>query len=247
MSLLLHAISFLTVVPAGKWIDNEPSEPLAESMTWFPLVGLIPGGLMLVIAYLSPQVLPPSVAAFLALLAGVIITGGLHLDGLADWADGLAGRSPQEVLRIMKDTRVGAFGVAAVVLLLIGKYAALLAVISGRQVLAVMVIAPVLARWNLTLLAATSTYPRPEGGTAREFVGKGGSQVILKATALMVTVVLLASPLRGIIYIVVAAGTAWLFRHHSIKRVGGITGDILGADCEIVELVILMAASIMGG
>ena len=170
-----------------------------------------------------------------------------HLESLADWADGFAGRDPKAILRIMKDTRVGAFGVTAIALLLIGKYAAIFAVVSARSDFAVLVLAPVLARWTLTIIAATSTYPRPEGGTAKEFVGKGGAEVILQATVLMVIAVLLAAPLRGMIYLSLAAGAAWLFRQNSMKRVGGITGDILGADCEMVELVILMASSIISG
>jgi len=244
---LLQAISFLTILPVGKRLDQEPSESLADSMTWFPVVGLIPGGLMLAITCLSPRVLPPSVAAFLALLAAVVITGGLHLDGLSDWSDGLAGKSSEDVLRIMKDTRIGAFGVTAIALLLIGKYSAILALVSARHDLAVLVLAPVLARWTLTFLAATSDYPRTQGGTAKEFVGKGGWRVIIKAAALMAIVVLFASPLWGTIYIALATTTALLFRHHSIKRVGGITGDMLGAECEMVELVILMASLIISG
>jgi len=230
---LLQAISFLTILPVGKRLDQEPSESLADSMTWFPVVGLIPGGLMLAITCLSPRVLPPSVAAFLALLAAVVITGGLHLDGLSDWSDGLAGKSSEDVLRIMKDTRIGAFGVTAIALLLIGKYSAILALVSARHDLAVLVLAPVLARWTLTL--------------AKEFVGKGGWRVIIKAAALMAIVVLFASPLWGTIYIALAMTTALLFRHHSIKRVGGITGDMLGAECEMVELVIFMASLIISG
>ena len=248
MRSLLRAISFLTIIPVGKLIGrDDQEEDLAGSMAWFPAVGLIPGAFMLAIAYLSPRVLPPAPASFLAVLAGALITGGLHLDGLADWADGFAGRDPKAILRIMKDTRVGAFGVTAIALLLIGKYAAIFAVVSARSDFAVLVLAPVLARWTLTIIAATSTYPRPEGGTAKEFVGKGGAEVILQATVLMVIAVLLAAPLRGMIYLSLAAGAAWLFRQNSMKRVGGITGDILGADCEMVELVILMASSIISG
>lgn len=245
MRALFEAISFLTIIPIGKLRKNEYGGELHESLTWFPLVGLIPGGLMLGIALLSPQLLTSYVAAFLGLLAAVFITGGLHLDGLADWADGLAGRDSEAILRIMKDMRVGAFGITAITLLLIGKYGAIHGIIAGRQGLAGLVLAPVIARWTLTIIAATSSYSRPEGGTAREFLGKGNPQVILKATALMVIVALLASPLCGIIYIVMAAGTAWLFRHNSIKRVGGITGDILGANCEMVELVVLMGSSVI--
>jgi len=204
---------------------------------------LIPGALMLVIAYLSPRVLPPSVAAFLALLVEVIITGGLHLDGLADWADGLAGKSPEEVLRIMKDARSGAFGVSAIALLLLGKYAALLTIITNRHELMALLIAPVLARWTLTLVAGTSSYPRAEGGTGQAFVGQRGWKTILQATAAMGFVVLIIGELKAMVYILIAGGAAGLIRWHSRRRVGGVTGDIIGATCEIVELMVLLVAA----
>jgi len=243
MRALLRAISFLTIIPVGKELEGESKREISRSMAWFPLVGLIPGALGFAIASLSPRPLPASVAAFLALLAGVVITGGLHLDGLADWADGLAGRSPEEILRIMKDTQVGAFGVSALALLLLGKYAAMLSIITSRHGLMVLLLAPVLARWTLTLVAGTSPYPRVEGGTGRAFVGQGGWKTIIQATAAMILVVLLAGDLKAGVYALIAGGAALLIRRHSMRRVAGVTGDILGATCEIVELAVLLAAA----
>jgi len=228
----------------GKRLEGYSSEELSPSMAWFPVVGLIPGALMLAIASFSPYLLPPSAAAFLALLAGVAITGGLHLDGLADWADGLAGKSKEDILRIMKDARLGAFGASAIALLLIGKYAAVLPIITSRRGLMALLLAPVIARWTLTLLATTSPYPRAEGGTGKAFVGQGQPKFLITATAFMALVILMTAPLPGAAYAIIAAGTAWLIRHHSIRRAGGITGDILGATCEIVELAVLVTASI---
>jgi adenosylcobinamide-GDP ribazoletransferase len=242
---LIRAISFLTILPVGRQGEMAPDQALAESMAWFPAVGLFPGALMLAAALLSPRPLPPSVAVFMALLAGVIITGGLHLDGLADWADGLGGKNPEGVLRIMKDTRLGAFGASAMVLLLLGKYAAALAIISRGHDPSALILAPVLARWAMVLVALTSPYPRIEGGTARAFVGRGGTKVILKATALTALVIALTSPVQGTLYAAAAAGTGWLLRCHSLRRVRGITGDILGATCELVELAILLISSIV--
>jgi len=243
MRALLRAISFLTILPGGKDLEGESKEEISRSMAWFPVVGLIPGALVFAIASLSPRPLPASVAAFLALLAGVVITGGLHLDGLVDWADGLAGRSPEEILRMMKDTQVGAFGVSAIALLLLGKYAAMVSIITSRHGLMVLLLAPVLARWTLALVAGTSSYPRVEGGTGKAFVGHGGWKTIIQATAAMMLVVLITASLQSMVYVLIAAGTAWLIRWNSRCRVGGITGDILGATCEIIELVVLLVAA----
>jgi len=242
---LIRAISFLTILPAGGQGEMATDQDLAESMVWFPVVGLLPGALMLAASLLAPRLMPPSVAVFMALSAGVVITGGLHLDGLADWADGLGGKSPEEVLRIMKDTRLGAFGGSAMVLLLLGKYAAALSIISRGHDPAALILAPVLARWAMVLVALTSPYPRTEGGTARVFVGRGGTKIILKATALTALVAFLISPVQGALYAAAAAGIGWLLRGHSLRRVRGITGDILGATCELVELAILLISSIV--
>ncbi|MFH1076812.1 MAG: adenosylcobinamide-GDP ribazoletransferase [Pseudomonadota bacterium] len=244
MRALIRAISFLTILPIGKRrLDIVSEEELADSMSWFPLAGLIPGFLVFALSLLSPSWLPASVVAFISLVVCVVITGGLHLDGLADWADGLSATSRADILRIMKDTHTGAFGVSAISLVLLGKYSAIFEIISSRHGLFALLLAPMIARWTLTLVAVSSPYPRLEGGTGKAFVGQGGWKTIVKATVVILLAALAAAGLmKGMIYILAAGCSAWLIRSHSIARIGGVTGDILGAACELVEVVVLFVA-----
>jgi adenosylcobinamide-GDP ribazoletransferase len=243
MRSLLRAVSFLTVLPVDRWLGKRKNEDLSASLAWFPVAGLIPGSLAYVIAFYSP--FPSGVTAFFILLSGVLVSGGLHLDGLADWADGLGARRRKDILRIMKDTSTGAFGAAAVCLCLIGKFAAIFSILVARKELAALVLAPVIARWTMTLLATLTPYARPNGGTGKAFIRPGQTSRLLLATIFLALVVLFLSPARGLLYCLPAAGGAWLLRLHSLRRIQGLTGDILGADCEMMELLVLLLASLI--
>ncbi|MHC4917795.1 MAG: adenosylcobinamide-GDP ribazoletransferase [Planctomycetota bacterium] len=242
---LVTAIRTLTIVP----VPGKEAERAASALPWFPLVGALLGALLWALpagwAALFRAIAWPGGMALVMLALWTVLTGGLHLDGLADWADGFFGsRDREKTLAIMKDSRVGAFGAIALVVVLLAKWAALSRLVEGGGEWA-------LARWLIAVLAssravqvdlaASLPYARPEGGTAGRFTEGAGLRHRVAALAVaLVLSVLACGPLGA-----AATVAAWLlgraFAWYCRRRVGGITGDLLGAATEIVEVVLLMA------
>ncbi|MFC1959827.1 adenosylcobinamide-GDP ribazoletransferase [Chloroflexota bacterium] len=229
------AFAFLSMLPA--WEDSVNWDQPGRFYAWFPLVGLVIGLLVALVA--SVQFLPPDLTAFLALLTWVALTGGLHLDGVGDSADGLlASVEPARRLEIMKDSRAGSWAVIALILLLLGKYLGL------RTVSPLLLIAPpVVARWVLVLATVSFPYARKEGMGGMFRAGLGRSQVIIATLLTLIIVgvlaiwaapVVLLAPLLGLV--VCYGGGRW-----ATGRIGGLTGDVYGALAEVTELVCLIA------
>lgn len=231
------ALQFLTRIPTPQFADFDPAE-LSRCARWFPAVGLVVGGLLAAACALGAGV-DPWLAALLGLLVWVAVTGALHLDGLADLSDalGAAHRDPQRFLAVLKDPHVGTFGVVAVVIAVAAKLV-LLMLIARQQAWIALALVPAWARlgplfWSLALppLAAGSG-ERFQWSLSRWQVGVWG--VALLAASLAVAPALLAAPLLLLGY------AAWLKR-----RLGGVTGDCLGAGVELVEIGLLLALTTM--
>lgn len=236
------ACSFLTILPIGSASAPE-ARLLGRSMAWFPLVGLLLGLLLAGAECGLGLAFPPGVSAALTLLLLIVLTGALHLDGVADTADGLYGlRDRDSRLRIMKDSRVGAIGAVALGSLLLLKFAALTGIPPERRWAALLVM-PMAGRWMMTTLAVCSPYARPEGGTGGAFVDQAGRRELLLGTLLLVAALL---PLYGAAGVALLGGLA-LFalatRSYFFAKLGGITGDLLGASCEWSEALILLCLS----
>lgn len=239
MRHLLLAIQFLTILPVPSPRRCE-ADDLGRATAWFPLVGLLLGGLLwladLALTPLFPRHLTD--ALLVALLA--LLTGGLHLDGLADVCDGLAARGDRErFLTVMKDSRVGAIGVVGLVLGLLLKYAALLAVpiYLKRPVLLAI---PALARFAQLVLLAGSRSARPSGLGSALLTGFGPAQFMLAAgsTLAISWLTLGQAALTPLLAVVL---WALLVRGYFTRRLGGITGDIAGFTSETAEVVALLA------
>jgi adenosylcobinamide-GDP ribazoletransferase len=234
------AITFLTAVPvprAGELGERD----LLRGAPLFPLVGALVGATMAAVAWGAAFALPPLAAAVLGVAAGVGLTAALHLDGLADVADGigatLGGREPAEAMR---DPRLGAFGVAALALDLLLKVSVLAALVSGPRFPLEVVAAASLARAAPLVLAAGLPYARPTGtGSWTRGIGLG-SAVAAATVAIAVGV---ASARVDVVPMVAAAAlvTASLGRWASV-RLGGTTGDVFGATAELTETFGLAAA-----
>ncbi len=238
MRLYFIAFQFLTIIPlpfTPRWREND----LGRSMAFFPLVGLTIGGLLAGTDFLLGAYLPRSVADLLlvALLAGV--TGALHHDGLADVCDGLAARGPRErFLEVMKDSRVGAVGVVGIVLGLLLKYQALLAIPPEvkRQALFFF---PAVARFAQVQMTVGSRRARKDGLGAACIAGAGGTQ-LLAAGALTLAIAYLLFGIAGIgCWAVLSLFTAGI-RAWSHRRLGGITGDVIGCASELNEIACLL-------
>lgn len=240
----LAAVAFLTRLPVGRRWEFGPQD-VARSARWFPLVGAVLGGISVAALLGLTRIFPPMVTA--VLLAGIdaLLTGAMHLDGLADTADGFGGGVTREdVLRIMRDHAIGSYGAVSVVLVLALKIATVTALIEGHRAIFGLLLAPVLGRWAAVLLSATQPYARPvdAGGplTAGAPVRFMGRKEWILASAITVAIAISFQPWRGcaalLLVALASAGWAWYCR----RRIGGITGDTLGAAIEIAECLVLL-------
>ena len=245
-STLPLALTFLTKLP-WPWRGPADGAALARSLFWFPWVGAVLG-LIFWGAWAGLQkILPAPAAAALLLTLTVWITGGLHLDGLADTADGLGGgRTPVDALRIMKDSRVGAFGVISLSLALLLKFSLFLSLAAQPGKTAVLLLYPVLSRWGMVLLAYLSPYARAEGGLGQAMTLGVSPRVLSGASLSAGALALLILGAPGLVLFGAAAALVWLASLYFQRRLGGITGDVLGATNEFLEILVLAGALILG-
>jgi adenosylcobinamide-GDP ribazoletransferase len=242
---LAVAIAFLTRLPMPSRLVFD-AQDVGRSMRWFPLIGLMIGGFFVAALQLFNLVFPPLVTAFLIAAIDALLTGALHLDGLADTADGFGGgRTREDVLRIMRDHAIGTYGAVALVLVIAVKAATLAALIDCHRAVSWLALMPMLGRWSVVLLSATEPYARrsdqegaPAGGAVSDFVGRV-EVVVASATALFIAFILASwRGLAAALLLLVASGLwGWYCR----LRIGGITGDTLGASVEISEVLVLLA------
>ena len=239
MKGFLTALQFLTIIK----VREDPGltgEQLGSSMAYFPLVGLAIGLVLVGVRFGASHVFPSILADGFVIIALVVITGGLHLDGFADTADGLAGGKDRErILAIMKDSRIGSFAVIGLILLLLLKLFALMEVPASVKT-ATLLVVPVLGRWSTVQLAALFPYARSGHGTAQAFAGFTGKLEYLVASLITALIVVGLFPLRGVILIIATAALAFGTGYFFKRRIGGVTGDIMGATCELVEVTTLL-------
>ncbi|MBZ4660051.1 MAG: cobS [Desulfacinum sp.] len=232
------ALAFLSrlSLPGGKSTPLRP-EDLARSFAHFAAIGLVLGCLQGAAAAAMTPFLPASLAAVWVLVLGTWLTRGLHLDGLADVADGVGGGfDRQKRLAIMKDSRVGAFGVLAVGLALLLKAAALAHLLEAGR-LAPLLIVPSVSRCAMVWCAFASPYARSEGGLGKPFVDHVGRKELAWSTATAALAALGLSGFRGLPILLAAMVVILGLRSLSRRWLGGITGDVLGAANEAVEIV----------
>ena len=239
MKSLYIALGFLTIIPLPLNREVRPMD-MGRSMACFPLAGAIIGGILAGMSAVLSTVLPRSVADFILIAALALITGGLHLDGLADTFDGLyGGKTREEALAIMKDSRVGAIGVVSLIFVIMLKYITLLSVPAGLKYTA-LVVMPALSRWSMVLAAYLSGYARPTGGTGRDFIETVSPMSLLIATAFALITGIGGLEWKGGLIILWIGGLTiiWVIYFH--RRLGGVTGDTLGAINEVNEAMVLL-------
>ena len=237
---LVAAMRTLTVVPT----PGRAVEPISAALPWFAVVGAALGVILYGISALagSPTIGGwPEAAALAVVVGGIVLTGALHLDGLADWADALGGASAERRLEIMKDPRAGAFGVLAVVAIVLCKWMALTRL--GPSGALWLVTAYVASRTVMVDLAVRLPYARPQGGTAAALVRSARPRhLVICGTSALVLVIAVAGA-AGIAALALGWLIGALFGRWCRRRVGGVTGDLLGAASELVETSILLLAA----
>lgn len=235
---LLIALQFLTRIPLPFIPFNEKNN-FANSVKYFPLAGLVLGGVLVLGHWLFSQFLPPLMTAGLIILLHIWLTGGLHLDGFMDTVDGImSGRQREQMLAIMKDSRVGAHSVWAVLCLLLLKFSAL-ASMSPIQLQLSLILAPVIARWQIILSMSYWPYARQEG-LGKMFQGAPLRPVLwLNALLILLGCYYLAGWI-GVGSFVTTILVVVLINTRLVKNLGGLAGDTYGAIIEISETLVFV-------
>ncbi|UWX58415.1 adenosylcobinamide-GDP ribazoletransferase [Chlorobaculum sp. MV4-Y] len=238
---LVTALRTLTILP----VPGREAERYSDSLYWFPLAGLLIGTLETLLARLGVLAGWYEMAAMLALGGGIIFTRGLHADGLADFADGFfGGRNREASLRIMKDPNVGSFGSLALIFVMLFKFVCLLELVR-YQAFGTMMAGVLLARMGQVLLASSLPYARAEGGTATAFVEGAGWQHLVVAIASAFVLLLYPTGFgwqRALFLIASAVASTLALGLLSRRKIGGVTGDVLGACSELTEAFVWFAA-----
>jgi adenosylcobinamide-GDP ribazoletransferase len=242
----LVAVQLLTSFPVAVRSKLGPDR-LGKATAWFPVVGLLMGLVLAGLNWVLAWVLPPLLIDALLVAAMVLMTGAMHLDGLADTCDGTAGyRDREERLRIMHDSRTGAFGVVGIVVVLLVKFAAIGA-IQPRYINAALILMPVLSRWAMVYAIYAFRYARPEGmGAAYKQATR--LPEFLGATIVALAVAAALVPSLSLVGFFAFAGV-WLattaMALYLRGKLGGLTGDTYGAINEVMEVTTMVLIAVI--
>ena len=238
MKSFIAAVRFITILPIGRAGTYDPR----GMIPYFPVVGLLLGGFVSVFDRLALYVWSQPVVSLLDVILLVCLTGALHLDGLGDTADGLYGNRPRErALEIMKDSRIGVMGLTAIVCGLALKWAGISELGAHRHLL--LIIVPAYARGGMVFAIRFLDYIRPKDGIGRDLFDEplritdfcwilipAGLSIVIGWNAVVL----------NIAFIITTAAIIGFYK----KRIGGVTGDMLGATTEILESVLFLMASV---
>ncbi len=243
MSSFLLALQFLTVLPLKVKQFNE--ERMAWALVFFPVVGLFLG---LILAGLNTLFsglgILPAVINIILVITLVILTGGLHMDGLSDTADAFlsGGKGKEEMLKIMHDPHIGVMGVLSLISIILLK----IGLLSSMSVIvkpAALILMCILSRWAVVMVMYLFPYARQEG-KAKLFMQGLNLKVLLASLIIVLVFSFSIWGLKGWLVLLVISGCAYLINLAIAKKIGGVTGDTLGATIEIMEVVILLTVCI---
>ncbi|NTV14687.1 MAG: adenosylcobinamide-GDP ribazoletransferase [Desulfobulbaceae bacterium] len=242
MNPFLAALRFLTILPIPGQRGHAPGD-LSRSLWSFPLVGLLLGVLTATIFWVVWPYLPRPILTVLAVTVLLAWSGGLHLDGVADCADGFFSSRPRErMLEIMRDSRIGAMGVIGLVLVLALKMAALFA-LPEEQFWQVLLLMPLAGRVGILLMLALLPYARPEGGLATVFFAGSRRLAVLPGLLLLAATAWLAGGIVGLCAALLSLLLLLPFGLFCYAKIGGATGDTLGAACELSETMLAVCCA----
>lgn len=228
------ALRFFTRLPVPAWVGHS-SEALANSTRYFPAVGLVVGGIAALVFFVTSYVWPLTLAVLASMAATLYITGVFHEDGWSDTIDGFGGGWEKErVLAIMKDSRIGSYGAAALIIMLLAKFCALIE-LKPSLIPAAMIAGHALSRLCATAVMTSLDYVRDEG-KAKPMSAKISRSSLAFAVSTAVLPLLFLPPSRVLLGLVLAGlATLWLARLFT-RRIGGYTGDCLGAVQQFSEV-----------
>jgi adenosylcobinamide-GDP ribazoletransferase len=236
---ILAAAAFLTRLPIDRRGTVGPAD-VARGVAAFPVVGAMIGAIGAALAWTLAFAFPAGVAAVVAVAGELILTGGLHVDGLADTFDGFGGTTREHALEIMRDHSIGAYGAAAIAVDLVCKTVVIAALVERPRGLWMLVAAGAVSRATAAVLGIVVPYARPTGGTGGALRDHGRPALAVCAAFMALAIAAASAGMRGLFACVAAAAAAGLWAWSCRRRLGGMTGDTLGAVVEMTGVVVLL-------
>ena len=241
MKQFILMIQFLTRLPVPVTLEVE-TEDFEKGIIYFPAVGMIIGAILFIAAKTLMPFLDALTLAVIIVFLEVLITGGLHLDGLADSFDGLFSyRDRERMLEIMKDSRIGSNGVLALIFVLLAKTALINGLLMQNWLMPLLLM-PVLSRFMTVFASRISKYARPSG-MGNFFIGKVSNGQVAIGLGFTGFWLFLFAPALWWLLVPMAFAT-WWFSRFCEGQIGGMTGDTLGANVELQEILLLAMALI---
>lgn len=239
----LLALQFLTVIPLR--VKDAGEQRMAGSMVFFPFIGLLLGlflaGINLLLSFLSFPSLALNVITVVVL---IVITGGIHLDGLSDTADAfLSGKPKEQMLGIMRDSHAGVMGVLSLISVILLKVALLSSISLSLKPIVLMLMCS-LSRWSAVATMFFFPYARQEG-KAGVFIKGMNLRIFIFSSIAAVFSAAVIWQIKGLVILIIVTGLAYLMGKFSTKKIGGITGDTLGAGIELTEIITLLLVFIL--
>lgn len=232
------ALGYFTRVPVPRWVGFEPAW-LNAAARYFPLVGALVGALAALVFLIALRVFPPGVAVLLSMTATLLVTGAFHEDGLADCCDAFGGGYAREdVLRIMHDSRIGAFGAIGIVVVLALKWQTL-AALAPMRAAALMIAGHAASRACAISYLVSLDYVRAEG-KAKPVAQRMSAAALMCACAFGLPWLFWPDWRAGVTTLFVLAALRYALGRYFVKRIGGYTGDCLGFAQQVFELAIYL-------
>lgn len=238
----LLMLQFFTRIPVNMSLPCT-SKDFRDGSAMLPLIGFVIGSLQAILYILLSNIMPLGTTVLFTLLASIILTGGLHIDGLGDTCDGFfAFKGNDKIIEIMKDSRIGTYACVAIVFDILIKYSLLLSFRYNKAVIFIILL-PVISRFLIVFLSYIGKNAKPNG-TGNLFIGNMGikTTIIALIFAIIIVIPIIGIKLAAIIFFAVIAFSL-LFNIYCNSKIGGLTGDTLGACCEIAEILILIIAA----
>ena len=249
IDLFLVAMGFFTRIPMPSWVEVD-TDKLNKASRYFGLVGLMVGLICALVFWLAQLLLPAGVAVLLAMIVGVLVTGGFHEDGLADTADGFGGGwTVEDKLKIMKDSRIGSYGALALMLVLLLKWQLLVELALYDPVAATtgFILAHTLSRVVAASLIFSESYVRDDDSSKSKPLAQ--HQGINELFILLLTGFLVLFWLKGLAafsLLIILFGVRFLLASYFRRQIGGYTGDTLGAAQQISQIVVYLVPLTVG-
>ncbi|MCM8596709.1 MAG: adenosylcobinamide-GDP ribazoletransferase [Candidatus Accumulibacter sp.] len=234
ISYFFGALRFFTRLPVPAWVGHS-SDALDRASRYFPLVGMLVGSLAALAFLLASRVWPTTLAVLIAITASLYLTGAFHEDGWSDMVDGFGGGWEKgQILAIMKDSRIGSYGAIALIVLLLARFCALIE-FSAQQIPLILISGHTLSRFASTTLLRGLDYVRDEGKAKPLATRIGRGELAFAGLTALLPLLFLPPAIAISGCLLAALATLWLARLFR-RRIGGYTGDCLGATQQLSEV-----------